>query len=141
MRNIGIGLRDYVRETVQMGGRKRPHAPLSWWTRQRTGRRKPLKGLERHFHYRSTSADAEVFFARPTYGWTIDMHHTGYKIPARQGFMAMPLASGGYIFMRNARASRVPAREIWPVQKEVRDLVSKIVTDWIDNGVKRSWRP
>ena len=141
MRIIGIALRDYVRETIRMGGRKRPHAPLSWWTIQRTGRRKPLKGIEKDIHYESGEKDAQIYFARQTYGWNIDMHHKGYNIPARQGFMVVPLAKGGFIFMMKAKAAKVPGREIWPVQKEVRDLVSKLVTEWIGQGVSRSWRP
>jgi phage gpG-like protein len=142
MRNIGITMREYVRETVRMGGRKRKHAPLSWWTTQRTGRRKPLSGLDRLFSYSSDSNSTHVFFRPETDGWSIGMHHTGYKIaPVSGRKMFVPFARGGGIGFTNRKASRVPAREIWPTQKEVRDMVSSMVSRWINDGARRSWRP
>jgi hypothetical protein len=141
VRNIGIALRDYIRSTVDRGGRKRPHAPLSDWTRARTGRRKPLRGISRGISYRSNDEEVVIYYSRETDGWDLTLHHTGWRIPARVGRMVVPLAGGGRRVFMKAKSVRVPGREIWPTQKEVRDLVSGIVTRWIDSGVKMSWRP
>jgi hypothetical protein len=131
MRVLGLALRNYVRQTIDMGGRKRAHAPLSWWTQQRTGRRKPLRGISKDIHYNSDAREANVYFARQTIGWSLDMHHKGYNVPAITGqLQKVPLAKGGAIFFRNRRASKV-----------VRDLTSRTVTEWIEDGAKKSWRP
>jgi phage gpG-like protein len=142
MDNIGRVLRDYVRQTIASSGRKRPYAPLSWWTTQRTGRRKPLSTIPRRISYSADKTTATVFYRGDQTNWSINAHHTGYKIPARKNvLMAVPLARGGAIFFHNARATRVPAREIWPTQKEVATVVSHMVNNWIKEGVRKTWRP
>jgi hypothetical protein len=138
---IGLTLREYVRETITRGGRRRTYAPLSWWTRQRTGRTRPLLPLRPGIKYTADSTTVTVFYDGDRVNpWDTWMHHGGYTIPARSGRMYVPFRRGGGAFFTRARAAAVPAREIWPTQREVRDEVRAMVTRWINEGVTAAWR-
>lgn len=146
MRNIGTVLRDYVRQTITMQGRKRPYAPLAQMTKMRTGRRKALVGLRTQIKYRSDANSAEVYFEQRDPQWHIDMHHRGFRSGPVQlqgkDVMAVPQhGSDDPLYFKRRKEARIPAREVWPVQKEVRDIVSRMVTNWINSGIKSSWRP
>lgn len=140
---VGRVLRDYTRETIELGGRSRPFAPLSWWTKKRTGRTKPLLTLRRYITYRANKDGAQVYFDAPSDEWDLNMHHYGYTIPARRGhpLMVVPFKNGRAKFFRFAKAAKVPARKVWPTVKESEALVSKVVSDWLKAGAKSGWRP
>ena len=139
MRKLSFALRDYVRETIRMGGRKRPYAPLAQMTRLRTGRIKPLLPLVNSIKSSYTPQTLSVFFedARAAAeGWTIEQHHKGYTIPARQKLMVVQPRRGiaKPIFFRTAKATRVPAREVIPTRAEVNSVISGAVREWISQN-------
>lgn len=139
MRRLSFSLRDYVRETIRMGGRKRPYAPLSQMTRLRTGRIKPLISLVNSIKSDYTPTSVRVYFENEkaaAQGWTIEQHHKGFTIPARQKLMVVRprRGIGKPIFFRTARRTRVPAREVIPTQREVNSVISAAVREWIERG-------
>lgn len=142
MRRIGQHLRDYVRETIEMGGRGRPYAPLSRWTRMRTGRSRPLITLTNNFRFAYDSTTAIVFFTTPAgKSFSIWQHHFGFRVPARLGrpVMVIPTAGGSPIFTARAKESIIPARPVWPNKQEATAEVNAFIRDWINQGV-RQWR-
>jgi len=138
MRSLSFALRNYVRETMSMGGRKRPYEPLAPLTRFRTGRRKPFSTIIKSVKSRYTSNTVEVYFdsvEAQAENWDLEMHHKGFTIPARKKLMVIRPARGGDpIFFRTARRTRVPAREIIPTQREINSVISKEITTWIERG-------
>lgn len=139
MRRLSFSLRDYVRETIHMGGRKRPYAPLAPLTRLQTGRIKPLISLTPSIKSRYTPNTVEVYFENEdatSQGWNIEQHHKGYVIPARKTLMMITPRRGiaKPIFFRSAKRTRVPAREVIPTQREVNSVISAAVREWIEKG-------
>jgi hypothetical protein len=134
MRRLSFNLRDYVRETMQMQGRKRPWAPLAQFTMLRTGRRKPLTTLVRHIKSEYTPTTLRVFFENPKgEDWTIEQHHKGFIIPPRVGRQGFYTARAHTpMFFMTSRGAKVPAREIIPTRREVDSVISAAVTDWVN---------
>ena len=126
-------LRDYIRETMQMQGRKRPWVPLSRFTMMRTGRRKPLSTLVKQVKSRYTATSGEVYFDNPkNESWTLWEHHKGFSIPpsvGRQGFYAARTKKP--VFFMSRQGARVPAREIIPTTREVNQVVGAAVREWL----------
>jgi hypothetical protein len=134
MRSLSFQLRDYVRETMKMQGRKRPWAPLSQMTMLRTGRRKPLTPLVSAIKSSYTPTSVQVYFENPkNQDWTIEQHHKGYTIPAKVGRQGFYAARGGapHFFMYR-KSAKVPAREIIPTRAEINKVISGTVTNWIN---------
>lgn len=145
---MGKHFRDYVRQTVHMGGRHKKHAPLSIWTKKRTGRNKPFTTIWRHFDYR-VQPDAVLIYHMP-HGegrWNITMHHKGYVTPTRWGrpFMVIPMkrgwremgvSAGDSIFLRKAGPSVIPPREIWPTRSEANREAQRIARQWLEQIVR-----
>lgn len=138
-------MRDYVRETITMQGRKRKYTPLSHWTRARTGRRKALITM-RPFIKASWDAKAGVvYFDQTDKAWHLDQHHTGFISPpvdlGGRKRMVVPKASGGVLAAFTKRkASKIPGREIWPTQKEVNAEVTGMFATWVDGLARKNWR-
>lgn len=142
-------LRDYVRQTITMQGRKRPYAPLSKWTKARTNRRKALITLRPRIKASWDDSKGVVYFDAPSSDWHIDMHHRGYRIPAISGkLMVVPAAKffgnrpagGTFAAFKSRKASKVPAREIWPNKAEVKKVIEPIYKDWVQNQAEKNWR-
>lgn len=138
---IGWHMRDYVRDTIRMGGRGEPFAPLSDWTIARTGRTRPLITLADRIQSRSTNDDAQVYFAPiPGKNFTINQHHRGYTRPAIVGLQVVPIKKGLSRYFMSSQAIEVPARKIWPTGQETSKEITKYVHEWINSGAKANWR-
>ncbi len=135
-------MRDYVRRTITLQGRKRTYVRLSHWTRGRTNRRKALITLRPFIKARHSSAAGEVYFLQRDNNWHIDQHHTGFTSPAVVNKrMVIPRAGGGILaaFM-SRKASKIPAREVWPNATEVRREVTRMFATWVDGVARKTWR-
>jgi len=135
-------MRDYVRQTITMQGRKRLYVPLSQWTRDRTGRRKALIHLRPFIKAKWDNIKGEVYFEQKSSGWHIDQHHTGYTSPAvLNKRMVVPRHGGGiFAVFSNRKASKTPAREVWPNQAELTKEMVPIFKTWVDDIARRQWR-
>lgn len=140
--NLGRYWRDYVRQTIAQGGRKRPYAPLSKWTRRRTGRRKPLITLRKQIRARWDGSAAEIYFAQVSSAWHIDQHHTGYTSPAVVNKrMVIRSKSGGVVAAFFSRKAAVtPAREVWPTKSEVTAGTVPVFKKFVDTAARKNWR-
>ena len=137
---IGQLMQRYVQDTIRAGGRKRPYAPLSPWTVRRTGRTRPLITLVDRFAYSASRDTATIYFMPPAgKNFSIDKHHRGFSIPARVGnpVMVIPFAAGGAAFLRKAKRSKIPAREVWPTQSETSSYVKRAARFWVQQGVQQ----
>jgi len=136
-------MRDYVRETITMQGRKRSYAPLSHWTRERDNRRKALITLRPFIKASHDARAGVVFFQQKSSAWHIDQHHTGFVSPAVTGKkrMVVPKAGGGVLAAFTKRkASKIPGREVWPTQAEVNKEVTGMFSTWVDGLARKNWR-
>lgn len=131
---VARAMRDYVKDTIRMGGRNKSHAPLAPMTIQRTGRTKPLVGVEKGIRATANKNEAVVFHKHPEY--TATQHHKGYTTPAVPG----RLMKSGDKFFWGKKRSRVPAREIWPNIPETYRVVKALFSEWIRTGAFRAWR-
>lgn len=135
-------MREYVRRTITLQGRKRNYIRLSHWTRGRTGRRKALITLRPYIKSRYDSTSGQVYFQQRDASWHIDQHHTGFTSPAVVNKrMVIPKAGGGILaaFM-NRKASKIPAREVWPTKAEVTKEVTRMFATWVDGVARKTWR-
>lgn len=135
-------MRDYVRNTITMQGRTKNYATLSQWTRRKTGRRKALITLRRNIRARHDRVAGEVFFQQRDSSWHIDQHHTGFTSPAVVNKrMVVPNQAGGILAVfSNRKASKIPARQVWPSFAETRKEVTRIYSIWLDSIARKSWR-
>lgn len=133
---LGETMREYIEQTIEMGGRKRPYLPLSEWTQYRTGRVKPLITLADRFHVQSNRRTAIVYFVPPT-GKKFDIwrHHRGYTTPAVTGKLMVV----GERFFKSKKKGKAPAREIFPTQAEASVVIARQVRAWINEGIRDTW--
>lgn len=138
MTSIGRSLRDAVRLRFTTQGHG-TWAPLSSWTKARTGRRKALLPLRERIEFRVLgSTGAEVFFNPPAPGASIEGHHRGFvSPPVENKKMSVSLRapqilgrSGSYIAFTNRRASLIPVRRVWLTQAETRVVVEAELDDF-----------
>lgn len=141
-RRASAHMRDYVRRTITMQGRKKPYKQISWWTKQRTGRRKALITLRPRIKNAWNSTEGVVYFDPISSAWHIDQHHTGYISKAVSSKrMVVPNNGGGIVAAFSKRkASKIPAREIWPTKAEVARELRPIIQNWIFKGARKAWR-
>ena len=143
-RRIGQGLRDDARRriTTQDGGK---YAPLSKWTRARTGRRKALTTEKKNINFRVTGST--LLIGHTATGWNLSMHEKGFRTPGFSGrSVTIPLKNpkalrnikGDSITIRAAKASDVPARRVFPNEGEATTIIRPIVNDWLRKIIKRA---
>jgi hypothetical protein len=134
-------MRLYVQRTITLQGRGKKYQPLAQITSLRTGRRKALLSLRKQIKSNFTSKNANVFFTPISDKWNDLSHHFGFTSPpVVNKRMVIPLRGGGSIFLKNRKASVIPAREIWPSNKEVTTEVKPIFDRFIRNTMRRNWR-
>lgn len=141
-RKVGFLLRNYVRKTITMQGRKRPYKPLSWWTKKRTGRNKALITLRNRIKFFSDRNSASIYFDGQGLDFSITNHHFGFTSPAVSGKrMVVPNPSGGILAaFSSRRKSVIPPREVWPQFREVRRLVRREFRNFYSKEAKVKWR-
>jgi len=143
---IGRGLRDDARRriTTQDGGN---YAPLSKWTRARTGRRKALVTEKKNIGFKMIGG--RLLIGHTATGWNISMHEKGFITPGFKGrTVTIPLRNpsalknvkGNTITIRGAKASIVPARRVFPNENEAVTIIKPIINDWLNKIVKRAAR-
>lgn len=135
---IGGAIRDYIRQTISFQGRGRQWAPLSQWTKARTGRRKALITLGKYFGYDATDKRVHVrFYEPPDANYGILMFHEGFVSRAVSGSrMVVPSYRGGVLAtFNNRKPSKIPARKIWPTQKETTEIVRPIMEKWLNKAI------
>lgn len=134
-------MRDYVRHTITLQGRRKSYTALSAWTRAKTGRRKALITLRPRIKARWDKSKGEVYFAPASSSWHIDQHHTGFTSPAvTNKRMVVPLKAGGVRVFWSRKASKIPAREVWPTRREVEREVTPFFASWVDKLARSRWR-
>jgi len=141
MRGTAKRLRDRVRRTLDTAGGG-TMAPLSELTQERTGRALPFVGLSRRIRFRQRAGGKrfEVYFQQRDPGWGLTQHHTGYSVGATRGkLMAWRTATGGLKVLRERRAFNVPARKIWPSDREVTIELNRGIRDF-DKIIERLLR-
>lgn len=112
-----------IQATFRSGGDGQ-WAPLTPWTRDRTGRSKPLRNMVRNFRTEVKPGRGKVFFDSPSREWDATMHHKGFKVGRTSNtFMAWQNNVGGVRVLFNRKSFSVPARKIWPSNREVRKIV------------------
>lgn len=135
-------VRDYVRQTITLQGRKTKYFQLSKWTKARTNRRKALITLRPLIKAAWDSIGGYVYFQQTDKKWHVDDHHTGFTSKAVTGKrMVVPRKGGGIVavFM-NRKEVKVPSREVWPTQGEVDATVTPVFTQWTEANARRNWR-
>jgi hypothetical protein len=145
MDKAGKTIRDYVRETIKMQGRK-PWAPMTKSSRQTSGRYKLFTSVGPDIVHQANNERFVVFFNRRTVGWTLEMHQKGFRVPYSRGIVMM--IPNGLGKARNAAGRftggsvgpkfftfrypfNVPAREIWPSRPEVIYQVNEVLRQWL----------
>ncbi len=141
-RKAALHMRNYVRQTITLQGRKSPYKQLSWWTKQKTGRRKALITLRPRIKAAWGRQIGAVFFDPVSAAWHIDQHHTGYISKEVTGKrMAIPRKGGGLVaLLMNRKQSVIPRREIWPGKGEAAKEIQPIVQAWLTRGARKTWR-
>lgn len=134
---IGRMLRDATKEQM----RSYPYAPLSKWTKMRTGRSRPLQPLVKEIGYEASVKSVAIIHRNPSTRWSIQQHHLGYSIPPRIGrpVMRVPLHKGGAIFFTSARGAKVPARPVWLSESRTRQLTLGMLNSWLQD-ITRGFR-
>lgn len=137
MSRVARHFRDRVRSRITSQGNG-SWAPLSNWTRARTGRRKALITLRNRIKAKWDSESAQVYFDSPSSEWDISDHHQGFTSPAVKGKrMAWRLTNpaairwrGSKVSITSRKASRIPARDVWSSDAKVKREVNTILDDF-----------
>jgi hypothetical protein len=134
---IGARLVAYTRETINMQGRT-AWKPLAESTKKSTGRSKALTPLIPFIKYRvNNRSGVTVYFSKRPTGWNLSMHERGFTSRAVKGvFMKAP--NLGKFMSR--KASKIPARRVWPTATVTRAIVSDLSRDWLHSVARRSWK-
>lgn len=141
---LGRGLRNDARRriTTQDGGQ---YAPLSKWTRARTGRRKALTTEKKNISFMMIGS--RLLIGHTATGWSLNMHEKGFITPGFSGkSVTIPLRNpsalknvkGNSITIRGAKASVVPARRVFPNEGEAVTIIKPIIEDWLNKIIKRA---
>lgn len=147
MGRLGRAFRDdaRLRITNQDGGN---YAPLSKWTRARTGRRKALVTEKKNISFIVSGAKSIVVIGHTAKGdWSLNMHEKGFVTPGFSGFSTIiPLKNpsalsgvrGNRITIRGAKPSIVPARRVYATKVEATTIIRPIIEDWLRKIIRRA---
>lgn len=153
---LGRSLRDDAKKriTTQDGGQ---YAPLSKWTKARTGRRKALI-TERPGITFIAKKDFVLIGHVPSKGsttgqesksWNLGMHERGFTTPGsnrptpvilkRPNYIKEPRPKpGGLFIFRNTKPSVTPARQVFANPYQARAIVGRIARKWLAKILKRA---
>lgn len=90
MTRLGRRGRDYARARITSQG-DGTWAPLSKWTRAKTGRRKALITERPRIKFRHVKAGVVIYHDSPSNEWDLAKHGRGFTRPAVRGKVVIPL--------------------------------------------------
>jgi len=145
LRRVGRALRDdaRLRITTQDGG---TYAPLSKWTKAKTGRRKALITERKNIQFKLTAGAIQVGHEGSA-GWELTSHEKGFTLPGmpetftlkRPNFLAPgPNLKGDQVTVFGKKPSKVPARRVFPTRAEANVILVREAEKWINNILKSS---
>lgn len=120
-------------------------APLSKWTRARTGRDLALITEMENISFKLIGG--QLVIGHDSDGsWSLDDHEKGFTtapdVPSTISLKRPELlgVTGNSIHIRRAKNSITPARRVFPNQAEAHDVVEPIVRKWVADIIRRSGR-
>jgi len=136
---IGARLVAFTRTTISMQGRNAPWKPLAASTKKSTGRTKALITLIPFIRYRVNNRfGVTVYFSKRPTGWSLDMHERGFT--SRAVPKGVIMRAKGLGLFSGRKASKIPARRVWPTVVQSNAIIRDVSTDWIRQVVRTSWR-
>lgn len=136
LNRLGRGGRTLVRRqiTTQGGG---SWEPLSKWTQARTGRRKALITERERVTFRRKPRSVEIVYAERENGWNLTSHHKGFttggfknkKVTIKLVQPSKLGLSRGGVTIRQAKPSKVPARNVWTDERTIYNQVVEPITN------------
>lgn len=140
-RRTAAHMRDYVRQTITSQGRSKPYQPLAPTTVLKTGRRKALLELRPRIKSSYSSQNAIVFFEKMSPHWDDLSHHFGFRSKAVVNKrMILPNRKGKTIHFTSRKESVIPAREIWPNDREIKSEIVPLFNKFIKEAIRKNWR-
>jgi len=141
MNAIGRALRDDARRriTTQDGG---TYAPLSKWTRAQTGRRKALITERKNISFKLVGGVLQIGHQSPG-NWSIQQHEKGFveqnasETITLRNPKALKDVRGTQFFVKNPKASVVPARKVFANNAEAESIARKKANEWVKKIVTR----
>lgn len=148
LNRLGRAFRDQSRQHItdqSYGGQK--WAPLSKWTKARTGRNKALLKQRERIIFRTAPGRLEVGYREEEAGWNLTKHHKGFRtlgvtgklmrVPLVRPTALNPVPKGNAKFFTKSKAAVVPARPIWPDRKMIGVMGRPIVTQWMQENIRK----
>jgi hypothetical protein len=119
---------------------QRWEAKSKWISAKKGAGAKTLAGMENYIRHNMTSKlSGRVAFYSPG-DWTLTQHHRGFTLPASgreetisiRNPSALGLTPGtkAYKFVWR-KDSKVPARQIWPTEKQAFDMAGRQLIGWL----------
>lgn len=130
LRRTAKELQEGVQNRILSGGQGK-WPPLSKWTVGRTGRTVPLQPLAGRVKRRFRQGRAEVYFDSPSQEWNLTSHHYGFNVRETHALMRIPQLVGGAVFLRRRRPYRVPARPVWPTERQAVTVLNRNIRAFI----------
>lgn len=144
---LGRKLRDDVRRRITTQG-DGSWAPLSKWTRARTGRRKALITERRRVVFIVKPKRLDIVYLERSSEWDLTSHHRGFTTPGFRGKKAViPLRNpsalgvkGNSITIFSAKPSKVPARPVWTPRNKILRILKPITSAWVRKQLEKRAR-
>lgn len=144
LNRLGRAGRDYARNQITTQG-DGEWAPLSKWTRAKTGRRKALITERPRIKYVVRQGSVAIVHAATSPERSLSRHAKGFTRPAVNKPVYIPLrlpsllgVSGPGIYLpKGTKATKTPPRNVWGTQKKVNKLVRPVVEPWVRQVLNR----
>lgn len=144
---LGRKVRDDVRKRITTQG-DGSWAPLSKWTRARTGRRKALITERSRVTFIVKPNRVEIVYIERSNNWNLTKHHRGFKNSGFSGKkVTIPLrnpgalkVSGNSLTILSAKPSVVPARTVWTPAGKLRRIALPVVNAWARKQLEKRAR-
>lgn len=134
----GRALRDFTQKRISTsdGGNWKP---VSKWIRAKKNTTKALAGMQSRIKFKSMPTQMELYFESPG-NWAISDHDKGFTVGATGKRVTIPLRNPAALGLPSKalsfsfisrRDSVVPARKVWPTDKEAEAILVPIVSRWV----------
>lgn len=144
LNKMGRKLRDDARRRIitQDGGK---YAPLSKWTRARTGRRKALTTEKKNISFQIVGST--LIIGHTATGWNLSMHELGFTSTRSVGrVVTIPLRNrkalrdvrDNVLTVTVKNASVIPPRRVFANEVEATTIIRPIIHDWIRKIVAKA---